>query len=248
MSGEMVVAMASDSKVSDAEKPDSQDRNFSAPRFYGRRKGRPLRQAMQRLLAENLSEVRFDLERPVAEQFSSPCEDVFLEIGFGGGEHIAGLAKQRPDAGFIGAEPFINGVASLLRHMQDDAIDNIRIWDDDVRLIFASLADASLAGAYVMFPDPWPKKRHAGRRILQDDVMDSLARLIRLGGSLVMASDDPTAKSWLLQAAMRHPAFDWTARCADDWQIRPAHLPATRYMKKAENEARRPAWFIFTRG
>ena len=248
MSGEMVVTMASDSKVSDAEKPDSQDRDFSAPRFYGRRKGRPLRQTMQTLLAEKLPEVRFDLERPAAAQFSSACEDVFLEIGFGGGEHIAGLATQRQDAGFIGAEPFINGVASLLRHMQDDAIENIRIWDDDVRLIFASLADASLAGAYVMFPDPWPKKRHAGRRILQDDVMDSLARLIRPGGSLVMASDDPTAKSWLLQAAMRHPAFDWTARCATDWQVRPAHLPATRYMKKAENEARRPAWFIFTRG
>lgn len=236
-----------DSKHQDFSDSRFSDSRFSGPRFYGRRKGRPLRQTMQGLLADKLPDVRFDLEQPIAQQFASPCDDIFLEIGFGGGEHIAGLATQRPDAGFIGAEPFINGVASLLRHMQDDNIENIRIWDDDVRLIFASLADASLAGAYVMFPDPWPKKRHAGRRILQVDVMDSLARLIRPGGSLVMASDDPTAKSWLLKAAMRHPAFDWTARCADDWQTRPACLPATRYMKKAENEARRPAWFIFTR-
>ena len=248
----MVVTMTLDSKETDIKKPGTQkpnkdNRDFSAPRFYGRRKGRPWRQTMQGLLAHKLPAVRFDLAKPVADQFAAPCADVFLEIGFGGGEHISGLATQRPDAGFIGAEPFINGVASLLRHMQDDDIENIRIWDDDVRLIFASLADASLAGAYVMFPDPWPKKRHAGRRILQDDVMDSLARLIRPGGSLVMASDDPTAKSWLLQAATRHPAFDWTARCAEDWQTRPAHLPATRYMKKAENEARRPSWFIFTR-
>ena len=253
----MVVTMTSDSKATGAEKPDGQKPDtegsdfsgarFYGPRFYGRRKGRPLRQIMQGLLADKLPTVRFDLAKPVAEQFAAPCADMFLEIGFGGGEHIAGLATQRPDAGFIGAEPFINGVASLLRHMQDENIENIRIWDDDVRLIFASLADASLAGAYVMFPDPWPKKRHAGRRILQDDMMDSLARLIRPGGSLVMASDDPTAKSWLLQAAMRHQDFDWTARCADDWQKRPADLPATRYMKKAENEARRPAWFIFTR-
>jgi len=241
------LVMAADTKNSDSAKPDSKYEDFSAPRFYGRRKGRPLRQTMQGLLADKLPKVRFDLAQSAAHQFTTSYNDIFLEIGFGGGEHIAGLAKQRPDAGFIGAEPFINGVASLLRHMQDDDIGNIRIWDDDVRLIFASLADASLAGAYVMFPDPWPKKRHAGRRILQTDVMDSLARLIRPGGSLVMASDDPTAKSWLLQAAMRHPAFDWTARCADDWQTRPSHLPATRYMKKAENEARRPSWFIFTR-
>jgi tRNA (guanine-N7-)-methyltransferase len=243
----MVLTMASDMKDPGSQKPGSKTIDFSAPRFYGRRKGRPLRHGMQTLLATKLPAMRFDLDQPVAEQFSAPCDDIFLEIGFGGGEHIAGLARQRPDAGFIGAEPFINGVASLLRHIQDDAIENIRIWDDDVRLIFTTLEDASLAGAYVMFPDPWPKKRHAGRRILQADVMDSLARLIRPGGSLVMASDDPTAKSWLLQAAMRHPAFDWTARCADDWQSRPAYLPATRYMKKAENEARRPAWFVFTR-
>jgi tRNA (guanine-N7-)-methyltransferase len=105
----------------------------------------------------------------------------------------------------------------------------------------------SLAGAYVMFPDPWPKNGMLAAGFCNDAVIiagaaDPPRR------QLVMASDDPTAKSWLLQAAMRHPAFDWTARCATDWQVRPAHLPATRYMKKAENEARRPAWFIFTRG
>lgn len=217
------------------------------PRFYGRRKGRPLRKTMQQLLDTMLPEVRFDPAQPASGQFTHTPTDLFLEIGFGGGEHLAGLAQMRPDAGFIGAEPFINGVASLLRHMQSEAIENIRLWDDDVRLILDSMDDAALAGAYVMFPDPWPKKRHAARRILQPALMDSLARLIRPSGQLTLASDDPTAKGWLLQAATAHPAFRWTARQPDDWRVRPDHLPETRYMQKALRENRRPAWFIFDR-
>ena len=174
-------------------------------------------------------------------------QQVVLEIGFGGGEHLAGLAKMQPDAGFIGAEPFVNGVASLLRHMQVESLTNIRLWDDDVRLILNGMDDAALAGAFVMFPDPWPKRRHAARRILQPALMNSLARLIRPGGQLVLASDDPTAKRWLLEAATAHAGFCWTARHPDDWRIRPAHLPETRYMQKALREDRRPAWFIFDR-
>ncbi len=202
---------------------------------------------MQQLLDEVLPEVRLQPDRPAVEQFSHHPEDIFLEIGFGGGEHLAGVAQNRPEAGFIGAEPFINGVASLLRHMATDQIENIRLWDDDVRLILDQMDDASLAGAFVMFPDPWPKGRHAARRILQPELMASLARLVRPGGMLVLASDDPTAKSWLLRAATAHPAFAWTARRAADWRERPEWLPETRYMQKALREGRRPAWFIFER-
>lgn len=217
------------------------------PRFYGRRKGRPLRKTMQQLLDETLPTVRFDPAVPAADQFAHAPQDLFLEIGFGGGEHLAGLAAMQPEAGFIGAEPFVNGVASLLRHMQTDALTNIRLWDDDVRLILDGMADATLAGAFVMFPDPWPKRRHAARRILQPSMMASLARLIRPAGQLVLASDDPTAKRWLLEAATAHPDFRWTATQPDDWRVRPAHLPETRYMQKAVREDRRPAWFIFDR-
>jgi len=219
--------------------------------FYGRRKGRPLRPTMRDMLETRLPALRFDPARTVASQFADAAgkapEQMFLEIGFGGGENLAAIATARPEAGFIGAEPFINGVASLVRHVEAAGLTNIRIWDDDVRLILHSMADATLAGAYVLFPDPWPKRRHAARRILQPMVLDALARLIRPGGSLMLASDHPVAKSWLLQAACTHPDFTWTARRPQDWRTRPDHLVPTRYMQKAEREDRVPNWFLFQR-
>ena len=219
-------------------------------RFYGRRKGRPLRQGMQALLTDMLPTLRFDATRPLASQFgqtTSRQADLALEIGFGGGEHLASLAEANPNENFIGAEPFVNGVASLLRHIQTRRLSNIRIWDDDVRLILPALPVAGLSQVFIMFPDPWPKKRHAARRILQPEMMNVLAQLIRPSGQLVLASDDPTAKGWLLQTAMSHSQFCWTARRPVNWRQRPPHLPATRYMTKAEKAFRRPSWFIFER-
>jgi len=216
-------------------------------RFYGRRKGRPLSPRLRRLVDDNLPSLRFDPATAPSDQFANAPSDLFLEIGFGGGEHLAGLAAARPDAGFIGAEPFLNGVATLVRMISEESLDNIRIWDDDVRLILKGLPDRCLAGAYVMFPDPWPKKRHAARRILNAAMMAELARLIRPAGFLMLASDDPTAKSWLLHAATGHKGFCWTACQPDDWRKRPADIPETRYMRKAYRENRSPAWFRFIR-
>ena len=133
------------------------------PHFYGRRRGRKLRVSMQQLLDTRLPKLRLDPGASPASQFDVEPDDLFLEIGFGGGENLAAIAAARPEAGFIGAEPFVNGVASLLRHIEDGDIDNIRIWDDDVRLILGGMTDRALAGAYVLFPDPWPKNRHAAR-------------------------------------------------------------------------------------
>ena len=222
----------------------------TSPRFYGRRKGRPLRRGMQDLLHDMLPDLRFDATRPLATQFKQTDGqqvDLALEIGFGGGEHLAGLAEANQAINFIGAEPFLNGVASLLRHIQRRHLSNIRIWDDDVRLILPALAVSGLSQVFIMFPDPWPKKRHAARRILQPEMMDGLAQLIRPSGQLVLASDEPTAKGWLLQTAMSHPQFCWTATRPSDWRKRPPHLPATRYMAKAEQASRQPSWFIFER-
>ena len=222
----------------------------SSPRFYGRRKGRPLRRGMQALLNDMLPDLRFDVTRPLATQFGQADNqqaDLALEIGFGGGEHLAGLAEANPAVNYIGAEPFVNGVASLLRHIQTRQLTNIRIWDDDVRLILPALPLAGLSQVFIMFPDPWPKKRHAARRILQPETMDVLAQLIRPSGHLVLASDEPTAKSWLLRTAISHPQFCWTARRPADWRQRLRCLPATRYMAKAERESRQPSWFIFER-
>ena len=219
---------------------------LKSPRFYGRRKGRPLRQSMKRRLNEVLPEIVFNPSIPSNIQFGRHA-DCYLEIGFGGGEHLAGLAAAMPDCDFIGAEPFINGVASLLRHIDEQKLGNIRIWPDDVRLILPTIEPASLAGAFIMFPDPWPKRRHAGRRILQLALLDQLALMIRPGGKLVLASDDPTAKSWLLQAAIAHCEFVWTARRPVDWRQRPSNLPETRYMKKADQAERQSSWFQFRR-
>ena len=180
-------------------------------------------------------------------QANSQQADLALEIGFGGGEHLAGLAEANPAVNYIGADPFVNGVASLLRHIQTRQLSNIRIWDDDVRLILPALPLAGVSQVFIMFPDPWPKKRHAARRILQPETMDVLAQLIRPSGHLVLASDEPTAKSWLLRTAISHPQFCWTARRPADWRQRSPCLPATRYMAKAEQESRQPSWFIFER-
>ena len=226
--------------------------NSKGPRgelpFYGRRKGRPLRGQMQKLMDELLPKmaVPADIDS-LSGLFDHAPEDVYLEIGFGGGEHLAQIAKAAPTSGFIGAEPFVNGVGSLLRHLQEGEIDNVRIWPDDVRLILDNLPDGCLAGAYIMFPDPWPKKRHAGRRILQQSMRDRLARLIRSGGSLRMASDHPIAKTWLLAEAMADDRFTWSATCAADWQNRPAAWPETRYMAKGVDEGRASSWFEFIR-
>ena len=216
------------------------------PRFFGRRKGRPLRPLMQLRLEQVLPEMVYDPSVSRDIQFGRHA-DCYLEIGFGGGEHLAGLASVMPDCDFIGAEPYINGVASLLRHIDEQKLSNIRIWPDDVRLILPTIDTASLAGAFIMFPDPWPKRRHADRRILQPTLLDQLATVIRPGGKLTLASDDPTAKHWLLQAAISHINFVWTARRPSDWRQRPADLPGTRYMKKANQAERESSWFQFRR-
>ncbi len=227
--------------------PDSRSVGTSPDvRFYGRRRGRRLSASMRRLLDEKLSQYKFDPERSLADQFES-LEECYLEIGFGGGEHLAGLAAARSDYNFIGAEPFINGVASMLRHIEDGGLSNVLIWPDDVRQILPLLPYGAFSGVFLMFPDPWPKRRHAGRRILQPGVLVELARILRPGGRLVLASDDATAKSWLLQAAVAYPAFEWTARHPNDWRQFPQDLPETRYRKKAHQAGRNSSWFVFNR-
>lgn len=225
------------------------------PRFYGRRKGRPLSQAMQKRLDEMLPCYAMTTgphsHESLADLFCAskdkPVNSLCLEIGFGGGEHLCALAKASPQTGFIGAEPFVNGVVSLLRHIEDQKLDNIRIWPDDVRLMLDSLPQGCLDAVYVMFPDPWPKSRHAGRRILNPEMLDKLAVCLKPGGRLRCASDHPVAKSWLLAETVRHPAFSWTAQTAEDWRVRPEDWPQTRYMSKGVKEGRAPSWFDFIR-
>ena len=224
-------------------------------RFYGRRKGRPLSQNMQRLLDSRLPEVAIPeqldgnwlKQRLFLHESTEAPVDLVLEIGFGAGEHLAAIAAAEPAKLFIGAEPFVNGVVSLLRHIENQVLRNICIWPDDVRLMLDQLPKNSLSCVYVMFPDPWPKARHAGRRILNPEMLNCLAGLLRPKGLLRMASDHPIAKSWLLAEAVRHPSFEWRARCAEDWRACPQGWPETRYMRKGLSEGRLPSWFEFER-
>ena len=230
---------------------DKRQQPPSEYQFYGRRKGRPLSPRMLRLLHEELPKLHLDKHflssSSLVNQFEHEPQKLFLEIGFGGGEHLVKLAQSDKNAGFVGAEPFINGVASLLRQIEEKGLTNIRIWADDVRPLLDVMEKGCLDGVYVMFPDPWPKRRHAHRRIITQKMLDEFARLIPSGGFLRMASDHPVAKTWLLAEAVRHPVFEWCAKTASDWRQRPEQWPETRYMAKGTREGRVSSWFDFMR-
>jgi len=231
----------------------SETEQTSHPRFFGRRKGRPLSANMQRLLNQvlpkyslKLSEQMLGLDSLCAAQ-NRHYDRLVLEIGFGGGEHLAQQASAHPDTLFIGAEPFINGVVSLTRQIEDNGLENILIWPDDVRMMLDRLEPRALDGCYILFPDPWPKLRHAGRRIVNQAMLDILSNTIKPKGFLRMASDHLVAQSWLLAEALNHQAFFWTATQPSDWRQRPEDWPETRYMAKGLREGRAPVWFAFIR-
>jgi tRNA (guanine-N7-)-methyltransferase len=158
--------------------------------------------------------------------------ETWLEIGFGGGEHMAAQAQRRPDVLILGAEPFQNGVASALRHLDERALTNVRIEDGDVRSLMARLPDATIARIFILFPDPWPKARHHKRRLVQPETVDEFARLLRPGGRLRFASDWADYVDWTVIRFAGHPAFRWTADRADDWRRPPADHVTTRYEEK----------------
>lgn len=218
-------------------------------RVHGRRRGRPLRPGRQALLDTLLPRLAVPTDRWIDPQtlFGRPVHAVWLEVGFGGGEHLAWQAAHNPNIGFIGCEPFVNGVAALLARIDREGLDNIRIHPDDARDVLAALPPAAVGRAFVLFPDPWPKARHAKRRFVQAETLDALARLMPAGAELRMATDDPVQLVWMLQVTLAHPAFEWTARRAADWRERPADWPATRYERKAARQGRRSTYLRFLR-
>lgn len=221
--------------------------------FYGRRRGRRLRAGMETLLEERLPKLRVALPEAAGETldprtlFPPETGEIWLEIGFGGGEHLAAQAEANPDVGFIGSEPFMNGVASLIRHCEDRGLSNVRIYPDDVRDLLAVLPDGCLERIAVLFADPWPKKRHHPRRIIQHETIADFHRLLKPGGELRLATDDMGYLRWMLARATAHRGFRWLARGPQDWRVRPADWPETRYEAKARVQGRRPAFMRFER-
>jgi len=203
------------------------------------------------MLAEVGPGVRPDLAGPPPEAaaalFAVPVSQVWLEIGFGGGEHLVWQAQHHPDVGIIGCEPFEEGVVKALTLIEDEALANICVHPDDVRPLLRWLPAASLDRAFVLFPDPWPKARHRRRRLVATPLLDQLARVMKPGAELRIGTDIGDYARTMLVALIRHPAFRWTATDATDWRIRPADWPQTRYEAKALREGRRCTYLRFVR-
>lgn len=207
-------------------------------RFYGRRKGRRLRQTRQRLVEDLLPELSLSMPPPghtlaVRDVFAPGITDVWMEIGFGTGEHLLAQALRHRTVGFVGAEPYVNGVAALLPALVQANLDNIRVFADDARKLLPALPDACIGRLFVLFPDPWPKTRHHGRRLLSPETIRSLARVVRPGGELRLASDHAGYVRWIMEHITRDRSFRWLARRAADWRNRLPDSPMTRYEQKA---------------
>ena len=182
-----------------------------------------------------------------ASLFPKPPPAVWLEIGFGGGEHLADQADAHPEIGLIGCEVFENGIARLVGEIAHRDLRNIRIFSDDARLLLDALMPVSLGRVFILFPDPWPKQRHHKRRLVEPSVLDRLAVVMQPGAELRLATDDRDYLLWMLEHATAHPGFEWLARAAADWRERPPDWPATRYEAKARAAGRTPFFFRFVR-
>jgi len=218
---------------------------------YGRRRGRPLR-ATQRSAADALLPERA-IELPESglvdprNLFPRRPEKVWLEIGFGGGEHLCAQATQYPDIGLIGCEVFENGIAKLLAEVARLGLGNVRIFAEDARVLLDRLPPAAIGRVFVLFPDPWPKRRHHKRRIVSRATLDRLADIMQDGAELRLATDDRDYLRAMLESVLDHAAFAWTARGPRDWRERPPDWPPTRYETKARAAGRAPAFLTFLR-
>jgi tRNA (guanine-N7-)-methyltransferase len=217
--------------------------------FFGRRKGHPLRARQIALFDTLLPKLAPDLSRPAPADlralFDVPLDQVRLEIGFGGAEHLIAQAKANPRCGFIGSDGFENAIGKALTAIDDNALSNIRLHFGDASELIDWLPEGALSRIDLLYPDPWPKRRHWKRRFIQDDSLKRLARILKAGGELRFATDIADYAAFALARVMRSKEFVWTAEVASDWrQAWPDFYP-TRYEAKAKREGRIPAYFIF---
>jgi tRNA (guanine-N7-)-methyltransferase len=215
-------------------------------RTFGRLKSRSLRPRQTRLMDELLPKIAAPIAPFDPRELAPTASEVWLEAGFGAGEHLTGQAAAHPDVLFLGGEPFVNGLGACLAHIDDAALTNVRLWAGDVRALMALLPDASIDRFYILFPDPWPKTRHRKRRLIQPDFITEAARLLRPGAPLRFATDWADYAEWTLERFLASPAFRWTAQRADDWRRPwPDHL-TTRYETKRLGDCD-PVWLEFER-
>lgn len=223
------------------------------PRYqlYGRRVGRPLRRSAERLLETKLPTFEIEILDTVrlhpARLFPSALSEFWLEIGFGSGEHLVALAEPLQHIGFLGCEPFRNGVAKLLASIAEKNLENIRIFADDARLLIENIESKSLQRVFVLFPDPWPKARHAKRRIINPATIDELHRILKPGGEVRIATDFHGLVRWIMIQFVQHGGFEWLAASPEDWRKRTVEWPSTRYEAKALKRGHMPTYLRFRR-
>ena len=222
-------------------------------KFYGRRKGHTLsgrqQELMESLLPELLIQVDLESSAPINPHglFDGPREEVWFEVGFGKGEHMRWQVEANPNIGMIGCEPYINGVAGLLTHIEDTQCKAIRLYDDDARHILRRLPEASIDKFFLLHPDPWPKRRHAKRRFLSPENLDEIARVLKDEGEFRVAHDLPIYQEWIAIQMCQRTDFIWTAESRGDWTIRADDWPETRYEAKSKREGRTPLYFRYKR-
>jgi tRNA (guanine-N7-)-methyltransferase len=221
-------------------------------RSYGRRRGRTLSPRQAQLLQDGLPLHLLNLARPpptpLGALFEPPLREVWLEVGFGGGEHLLWQARHRPNVGFIGCEPFQDGIVKVLRAIADEKRDNIRLYPGDAREVLRWLPDASIDRAFVLFPDPWPKARQQKRRLVAKPTLAAFARVMTGGAELRIATDVAGYARAILAAVRGEGSFHWTACAPADWRQRGPDWPPTRYEAKALSAGRRCTYFRFRRG
>jgi tRNA (guanine-N7-)-methyltransferase len=219
--------------------------------FYGRRKGHPLSPLQQSVMDRVLPRLRPDVGKPaphpLTQLFDGEAREVWLEIGFGGGEHLAWQAEQNPDVGIIGAEPFVNGMAQLATRVEATGLGNVRLYDDEAQILLNWLPPKSVSRAFILFPDPWPKRRHWKRRIVSPKTVAALARVMIPGAELRVATDIADYVRTTLLAVTKNPDFVWPALTPDEWRVRSADWPPTRYEAKAVAAGRQCYYFRFKR-
>lgn len=220
-------------------------------KWYGRRRGHKLRPNRQALIDNLLPKLKIKL--PQAELlnletfFACPVREIWLEIGFGSGEHLASHARLNPDIGFIGCEPYLNGIARHLSLIQHDKLINVRIFDDDARKLIRVLPDSVIDRVYALYSDPWPKKRHHRRRFISVETVNALTRIMKDGAQLRLASDHMGYVSWMLEHLCRHPELEWQVRSKQDWEEPPLDWIQTRYEEKANDKGLSSAYLCFSR-
>jgi len=217
--------------------------------LYGRTHGKTLRGFQARLVKDLLPQLEAPRSAPLDCQslFPFAAKEIWLEIGFGGGEHLIAQAMAHRDIGFIGAEPFVNGVAKALAAIERNKLDNIRLRAGDAVALIGAIPAGALSRVFILYPDPWPKRRHHKRRIISPGMVEELARVLRAGGEARFATDIDDYAGWTLRRFLASGAFFWSAQKADDWRKPWPDWRETRYEAKAKRAGRSPVYLTFVR-